>query len=108
MGFRAGRYSLFFRAYVASVSSIAGVPEPNAAGRECYMSIRMPSCRERSSRRAARWPLMGACLWLFLMTLLGAEVASGERTGPGAFPDEGQHRDTSTGQAGRGGDDTDL
>jgi hypothetical protein len=42
------------------------------------MSIRLPSPRARSLSRTGRWPLIGACIWLFLMTLLGAELAGGD------------------------------
>lgn len=45
------------------------------------MSIRLPSPRARSLRRTGRWPLIGACIWLFLMTLLGAELAAGQGSG---------------------------
>lgn len=67
------------------------------------MSSRSPSRRDRPARRTRRWPLMGACLWLFLMTLLGAEMASGERAGQGAFPDEGYGQGAITGQTERMG-----
>ena len=67
------------------------------------MSSRSPSRRDRVPRRTRRWPLLGACLWLFLMTLLGAEMASGERAGQGAFPDEGYGQDAITGQTERMG-----
>lgn len=65
------------------------------------MPSRTLSCRDRSARRARRWPLTGACLWLFLMTLLGAEVASGEWAGQGTFPDEGYGQGAITGQTER-------
>ncbi|MCY1536395.1 hypothetical protein D9M68_718520 [compost metagenome] len=67
------------------------------------MSSRSLSRRDRAARQARRWPLMGACLWLFLMTLLGAEMASGERARQGALPDEGYGQDAITGQTERMG-----
>ena len=67
------------------------------------MSSRTRSTRGRRARRAHRWPLMGACLWLFVMTLLGAEMAGGERMGQGAFPDEGYGQGAATGQTERMG-----
>jgi hypothetical protein len=65
------------------------------------MRSRTPSCSYSPARRVRRWPLTGACLWLFLMTLLGAEMASGERAGQGAFPDEGYGQGAITGQTER-------
>ncbi len=32
----------------------------------------------RRARRSWRWPLLGACIWMFLMTMLGADWAGGE------------------------------
>ncbi|MCY1438222.1 hypothetical protein D9M71_544140 [compost metagenome] len=65
------------------------------------MRSRTPSRRDSPARRVRRWPLTGACLWLFLMTLLGTEVASGERAGQCGFPDEGYGQGASTGQTER-------
>ncbi len=50
----------------------------------------------RRFRRSHRWPLAGACLWVFLMTLLGAEVAGGESRD--ACPDEGYRQDEGRGR----------
>ncbi len=59
----------------------------------------------RRLRRSNRWPLAGACLWLFLMTLLGAEVAGGEAQG---IPYGGYHQEEGRGRTDRGHNDTGL
>lgn len=70
------------------------------------MSSRTCSPCARRSRRSHRWPLVGACFWLFLMTLLGAELAAGERARP--FPDEGYGQGEGRGQTDRGRQGTGL
>lgn len=60
----------------------------------------------RRQRRSRRWPLAGACLWLFLMTLLGAEVAGGELQG--GLPDEGYGQDEGRGRTEGGRNGTGL
>ncbi|MDE3736726.1 hypothetical protein [Metapseudomonas resinovorans] len=57
-------------------------------------------------RRNRRWPVTGACLWLFLMTLLGAELAGGDLRG--AFPDEGHGQGQGRGRTERGHEGTGL
>ncbi|GLZ86473.1 hypothetical protein Pres01_25240 [Metapseudomonas resinovorans] len=49
--------------------------------------------------------MAGACLWLFLMTLLGAEVAGGDARG---IPDEGYRQEEGRGRTEGGHNGTGL
>ncbi len=69
------------------------------------MSSRSSVLYGRRLRRNNRWPLAGACLWLFLMTLLGAEVAAGEAQG---IPDGGYGLEEGRGRTGEGHNGTGL
>ncbi|AOE85660.1 hypothetical protein THL1_3112 [Pseudomonas sp. TCU-HL1] len=69
------------------------------------MSSRAFVLHGRRLRRNNRWPLVGACVWLFLMTLLGAEVAADEAQG---VPDEGYGQEAGRGRADGGHNGTGL